>query len=240
MSAKERVRQLVDGELSPEAAAALRSEAEHDPELRRLLDDAFVLEAHFDAARADPAIEPPADLATRAMRRAVAARDADDSAHGLERLWIDVSRPRLVRVRVTPLRLAGPLVALAVAAALVVVYLAKRSDADDAIASVTTARGDVATAAPETARARVPVRFVLPAGEATSVAVAGEFNGWDPTAAVLTDDDGDGVFVGTLDLPPGNYAYMFVVDGERWVTDPNASNYRDDGFGNRNAVLRLD
>jgi hypothetical protein len=85
----------------------------------------------------------------------------------------------------------------------------------------------------------VPVRFVLPAAGAREVAVAGEFNGWDASRTPLNDDDGDGVFHTTLSLERGAYAYMFVVDGERWVTDPFADAYRDDGFGNRNAVLRI-
>ena len=85
----------------------------------------------------------------------------------------------------------------------------------------------------------IPVRFVLPATGAHSVVVAGDFNAWRTDATPLVDDDGDGVFVGTVSLAPGTYDYMFVVDGERWVADPYASQYRDDGFGQRNAVLRL-
>lgn len=38
---------------------------------------------------------------------------------------------------------------------------------------------------------------------------------------------------------PGAYAYMFVVDGDPWVTDPFADAYRDDGLGHRNAALRI-
>ena len=32
-------------------------------------------------------------------------------------------------------------------------------------------------------------------------------------------------------LPAGQHEYMFVVDGERWVPDPLAGRYVDDGFG---------
>jgi hypothetical protein len=32
---------------------------------------------------------------------------------------------------------------------------------------------------------------------------------------------------------------MFVVDGEKWITDPQADRYVDDGFGMRNAVLSI-
>ena len=81
---------------------------------------------------------------------------------------------------------------------------------------------------------------MLPAIGARSVVVAGDFNEWRTDATPLVDDDGDGVFVGTVSLARGTYDYMFVVDGERWVPDPYASQYRDDGFGQHNAVLRLD
>ena len=30
---------------------------------------------------------------------------------------------------------------------------------------------------------------------------------------------------------------MFVVDGQRWMVDPFATEQKDDGFGSRNAVL---
>lgn len=83
------------------------------------------------------------------------------------------------------------------------------------------------------------VRFVLPAPGAQRVAVAGDFNGWDPSTHALEDPDADGVFHATLPLPTGTHAYMFVVDGERWVTDPFAGAYRDDGFGGRNAVVHV-
>jgi len=33
------------------------------------------------------------------------------------------------------------------------------------------------------------------------------------------------------------YEYMLVVDDGKWVTDPNAKVYADDGFGSKNAVL---
>lgn len=86
---------------------------------------------------------------------------------------------------------------------------------------------------------RVPVRFMLPAAGAKSVSVVGDFNAWQLDALRLDDSDGDGVFAGTLMLPRGSYGYMFVIDGERWTTDPHATNFRDDGFGQQNAVIRV-
>jgi hypothetical protein len=37
----------------------------------------------------------------------------------------------------------------------------------------------------------------------------------------------------------GEHRYMFVKDGEEWVTDPMAPMQREDGFGNKNAVIYL-
>jgi anti-sigma-K factor RskA len=70
-----------------------------------------------------------------------------------------------------------------------------------------------------------------------SVTVAGSFNGWD--AHSLPMQKVGGVWTMNLVLPPGAYEYMFVEDGKHWVTDPLAPYTRDDGFGNRNAVLQL-
>lgn len=84
----------------------------------------------------------------------------------------------------------------------------------------------------------VYVQFALDAPEAQSVAVAGDFDGWVGTHT-LQDGDGDGVWTGRVPLRPGVHAYMFLVDGGTWLTDPRAERYADDGFGNRNAVLAV-
>jgi len=72
-----------------------------------------------------------------------------------------------------------------------------------------------------------------------TVAIAGDFNGWDPQANTLEDPEEDGIWTGTLKLEPGRYEYMFVMDGEKWFPDPNALRYVKDGFGNKNAILEI-
>ena len=84
----------------------------------------------------------------------------------------------------------------------------------------------------------VYVQFVLEAPGARSVAVGGDFDAWEGSHA-LEDTDGDGVWTGRIPLEPGVHAYMFLVDGAEWVTDPRAQRWSDDGFGNRNALLAL-
>lgn len=72
-----------------------------------------------------------------------------------------------------------------------------------------------------------------------TVAIAGDFNSWNPGDNLLEDPNGDGVWTGTLKLKPGRYEYMFVLDGKKWVPDPNALRYVKDGFGNKNAILEI-
>jgi len=72
-----------------------------------------------------------------------------------------------------------------------------------------------------------------------TVAIAGDFNRWNSGDNLLEDPDGDGIWTGTLKLKPGRYEYMFVLDGKKWVPDPNALRYVKDGFGNKNAILEI-
>jgi hypothetical protein len=74
---------------------------------------------------------------------------------------------------------------------------------------------------------------------ARSVEVVGSFNDWQRGALRLRDENHDGIWHGAVVLPAGQHEYMFVVDGERWVADPLAGRYVDDGFGGgrQNALL---
>ena len=90
-------------------------------------------------------------------------------------------------------------------------------------------------------RCSAEVQFSLKISDnkAHTVAIAGDFNGWNPQANLLEDSEGDGIWIGTLKLEPGRYEYMFVLDGKNWVPDPNALRYVKDGFGNKNAILEI-
>ena len=66
---------------------------------------------------------------------------------------------------------------------------------------------------------------------ARSVEVVGSFNDWSRGSLHLQDENHDGIWHGAAVLPAGPHEYMFVVDGERWVPDPLAGRYVDDGFG---------
>ena len=84
------------------------------------------------------------------------------------------------------------------------------------------------------------VTFELPAEYAGEmVCLCGDFNSWSAEAAPMTKRK-DGRFSTTLTLPQGQaYRYRYLVDGERWVDDPAADEYVDNGFGTKDSVVVL-
>ena len=82
-----------------------------------------------------------------------------------------------------------------------------------------------------------PVTFNFVAtGSPHTVGVAGSFNGWNATANPLLPKQDRVTWTVTLSLAPGVYPYKFVVNGTRWLADPNAPS-QDDGSGNVNSLL---
>jgi hypothetical protein len=83
----------------------------------------------------------------------------------------------------------------------------------------------------------VIVRLTFNSPQAHRVAVAGDFNKWKTDADEMKKTNG--VWSIDLKLTPGVYTYSFIVDEKSWVPDPGAEVFQDDGFGSRNAVLRV-
>ncbi len=83
--------------------------------------------------------------------------------------------------------------------------------------------------------ARKKTTFKLQAPEAQQVYVAGCFNDWDPSADAM-EPSGDGTWICTLLLEPGEHEYRFVVDGT-WWDDPMASERRPNEYGCENCVI---
>ena len=84
--------------------------------------------------------------------------------------------------------------------------------------------------------ALVDVEFTMPADvEARSVAVAGDFNDWSPTANPLLADD-QGAWRATVPLPPGRHRFRYVIDGQRWENDWAADDYESNDLGEQNSI----
>lgn len=172
--------------------------------------------SRIDASlRSDLPGPAPAWIEGRVMAE-IGAREASPRTGLLA--WL--TRPRTIRL--SPLSAGG----LATAALLLVLLPIRRSaDPESPVA-------------PAADLAVVYVQFSLEAPDARTVAVSGDFNQWSADAE-MSDPDGDGVWTLRVPVDPGVHEYMFVIDGERWVTDPLAERTTEDGFGNRNAILAV-
>lgn len=74
-------------------------------------------------------------------------------------------------------------------------------------------------------------------GEATDVRSKGEFNAWNQNNTVFAQQDGQ--FKTSLELNPGSYQYLFVVDGKE-IRDPNNPDSVSNGMGGWNSILNLE
>lgn len=83
---------------------------------------------------------------------------------------------------------------------------------------------------------QVLTQFVLKAPDATNVALAGDFTGWQPAFTMTRTEPG--VWTVVIPLDPGIHQYSFVVDGERWIPDPAAPAVKD-GFGGMNSRIAV-
>ena len=83
----------------------------------------------------------------------------------------------------------------------------------------------------------VAVQFVLDAAAAKSVALVGDFNGWDGAATPLARDSASGAWSVVASVTPGRHVYAFLVDGKVWTLDPRAPKTRDSDYGTEQSVI---
>jgi Glycogen recognition site of AMP-activated protein kinase len=103
------------------------------------------------------------------------------------------------------------------------------------------------TASPIRKSARQPSRpsrselkiteFHLRVPFAESVKLAAEFTDWEKFPLDLIKSE-DGVWHTNVPLPPGQYAYRFIVDGQ-WYDDPHPVQLVPNPFGTINAVVKV-
>jgi hypothetical protein len=73
---------------------------------------------------------------------------------------------------------------------------------------------------------------------ATSIQVAGDFNGWQPEQTAFEKMDDSGKWMLQLPLQKGTYRYRLVVDGQ-WQQDPYNRMTEMNPFGEMNSVLHV-
>jgi len=85
-------------------------------------------------------------------------------------------------------------------------------------------------------KGRKRVTFKIDAEPGSTVAVAGDFNNWDPNKKQLKDKAGDGKFQGVAMVDQGRHEYKFVIN-DTWCVDPNCDDWAHNEYGSMNSVL---
>jgi hypothetical protein len=233
----ELIQKYLDGDLSDEEAAALTRALADDPALEAEL---RALEQVLALAAANVARDPSPAFTDQVMERVAAG------AAGARKARASQARRNVLYLRAWWPRLAW---AAGFAFVFALGFVAARQTGPDADVAPTgspivasSQQDQPVQVAAAQANGPAPLRLVrliyVPRDEDVErVTVAGTFNGWDAEGTELRREGG--AWVVQLVLPPQTYEYMFVEDGEQWVTDPLAVQTRDDGFGRKNAVLDL-
>lgn len=81
-------------------------------------------------------------------------------------------------------------------------------------------------------------RIIYHAPGAHSVSVLGDFNGWSSEIPLKSKGEG-GYWLAEIQVKPGEYRYVLMVDGKERPGDPLADYVIDDDFGSKNSVVRI-
>ena len=144
---------------------------------------------------------------------------------GLRERMETLVRPRTFRISPLVALAAGLLFAVSIAGS--VLYVLPSTPR--------TAERSVARSAPGAPL----VEFGFAAPHASSVALVGDFNNWDPRATPLRAASTGGVWSVEVPVPPGRHLYAFVVDGKLWRPDPAAPKATGEDFGEPNSALTV-
>ena len=86
------------------------------------------------------------------------------------------------------------------------------------------------------------VTFRLPreiVSHANSVALVGDFNGWSEGACWMNKLK-SGEYTCLLELAKGrSYQFRYLIDGKKWINDPEADDYVKNAFGSQNSVAEI-
>ncbi len=235
------LRQYLDGELSPDEEQQALHVIADDPEMRSMLRFEQQL---ADSLSADTSLqtgfEVPEGFADRVMHR-IEQKEQSSASESIiqklkswyQKLWI----PQQVQWRPAYGFVMALLVLFSLSYPLVLTQVeigAEETTETQQVQNLNDSVQQVSTGSEE-----VMLRFVYIDEQANSVAVAGDFNNWEPTELTKQNVNGKTVWTGLVSMSRGEHNYMFVKNGEKWITDPLAPVQRDDGFGNKNAVIYI-
>ncbi|MDX1591061.1 MAG: hypothetical protein R3283_03805 [Balneolaceae bacterium] len=236
---EELMRRYLDGELS----AAEESDALHmiadSEEMREMLRFERSLSMGFSELQDPGTFTVPENFSTSVMSRIDSKMDApisDEESKSSDSRILPLSLFKKRTITFHPLVAAAAVILISFGFGYLL--LDQQQVSGDEIFTGAT-QSAIQTVSDNEAESQIWIRFVYFDETAESIGVAGDFNEWEPTQLSRETMDGRQVWTGMIPVTRGEHKYMFVKDGEEWVTDPLAEVQQDDGFGNKNAVLYL-
>jgi hypothetical protein len=222
---REIMHKILDGDAGDDEKKIITRDMEANPGLK---EEFIGLEKAVRMLETSERLEAPPAFTAEVMRRLLRRTPS----------VLDRVRDFLFESRVLRWNMAALAAAVAVILLVTIVTVSRmhRGPAEPTMTAISVPESVPGKPEPVIGESSITVRLTFHAPQAHSVAVAGKFNKW------RTDDEMkriDGKWSIDLKLKPGVYAYSFIVDGKSWVPDPGAESYQDDGFGSRNAVLRV-
>lgn len=226
---EELFRQFLDGDLNDEQEQQVLHIIADDSELREMLRFERSLLQSFSNEPAPDSFTVPGNFSDSVMNRIgaeVSKKDVDEKPAKIFGLF--TSR----KITLNPVYAAAAVILLSLGFG----YLFTIPQSNDIVVN-----NDFETSTQVVAESEseIWIRFVYFDENAESIEVAGDFSDWDPVALSREFVGDKQVWTGLIPVSRGEHRYMFVRDGEEWLTDPLATVQQDDGFGNKNAVLYL-
>jgi hypothetical protein len=80
-------------------------------------------------------------------------------------------------------------------------------------------------------------RFIIYQPGIEMASLVGNFSNWEGLSMKSAGESG--YWEITVDLPPGEYRYSFLLDGHRQVADPTNSFQESDDFGSVNSIISI-
>lgn len=229
------LRQYLDGELSVEEERKALHMIAEDPEMHAIFHFEQKLRTSFSGRESTNHSEVPEGFTDQLMykleEKEVRSPETtlfENFKSWIESLWV----PRTIQLR----PVYGAAFALVLLVGITFSFYGPQGSQQQTRKN---APQSVQQVAQKSGSEQVWVRFVYIDKEAESIEVAGDFNDWNPVPLTKKEVNGEQVWTGLVSMNRGEHRYMFVKDGEKWLTDPMAPVHREDGFGNKNAVIYL-
>jgi hypothetical protein len=235
---EELLRKYLDGDLTPEEERDALHIIADDADMRSLLrfEQMFNHTASGLGKLSDSDV--PAGFGDQVMSR-IERGEGEEASIGFTtrvRAFIEsILEPKQIQLR--------PVYAMALMLVIILLvgvpYFGQQEVAQQQIADQSTTSDGATIESVSDSGDEVWTRFIYIDKNAESVSVAGDFSNWEPIELTKKQLNGEQVWTGLVPMNRGEHRYMFVKNGEQWVTDPLATVQQDDGFGNKNAVIYL-